>query len=97
MLRKFFFQRYNFTPNGPDLGEKGGQKRPVAPKKGGIFVTWSVHRFFSPKFNPVLDFSPRGQAGQPFSFPNGGAKNQGKINSSAKFCYHVKVETAEAI
>ena len=57
------------APNGPDFGQKAGQKRPVAPKKLGILATWDVHNFICPKFNPVLDFSPPGPDRQPFSFP----------------------------
>jgi hypothetical protein len=70
MLWKFFLWRHNFAPKGPDLGQKAGQKRPVNPKKHGIFATWSMSRFLGPKFNPVLDFSPPGAEGQPFSFTN---------------------------
>jgi len=73
ILRKFFLQRHNFAPHGPDLGEKAGQKWPVAPKNRAILATWSVPRFFNPKFNPVLDFSPPGQIRRPFPFQ--GTKN----------------------
>jgi hypothetical protein len=70
MLRKFFSWRHNFAPNGPDLAEKAGQKRPVALKNRGILATWSVPKNICPKFNPVLDFSPRSPVRRPFSFPN---------------------------
>jgi len=58
--------RHNFAPNGPDFGEKGEQKRRVAPKKRGILITWSVRLFICPKFNPVLDFSAPGPDRQRF-------------------------------
>jgi len=70
MLRKFFLPRRHFAPNGPDLGEKAGQKWPVAPKKRGILTAWSMAHFYGPKFSTVLDFSPRRPDRQPFSLPN---------------------------
>jgi hypothetical protein len=73
ILRKFFLQRHNFAPNGPDLGEKAGQKRPVAPKKREILATCSLSKFICAKFSPALDFSPRGQIRRPFPFQ--GTKN----------------------
>jgi len=69
ILRNFFFQRHNFAPNGPDFGEKAGQKWPVTPKNRGICATWRVARFILSKFNPVLTFSPPGHVRQPFLFP----------------------------
>jgi hypothetical protein len=60
ILRNIFLRRHNFAPNAPFWGQKGGQKRSVAPKNRGILATWSVHHFICPKFNPGLDFSPPG-------------------------------------
>jgi hypothetical protein len=70
MLRKFFSWRHNFAPKGPDLGQKAGQKRPVAAKNRGILAIWSMHHFISPKFSPVLDFSPPGPDREPFLVAN---------------------------
>jgi hypothetical protein len=67
---EIFLPQHNFAPKGAKLGEKVGQKRPVAPKNLGILVTWNERRFFGPKFNPVLDFSPPSREGQTFSFSN---------------------------
>jgi hypothetical protein len=41
----FFLSRNNFAPKGTDFGEKVEQKRPVAAKNRGIFVTWRVQEF----------------------------------------------------
>jgi hypothetical protein len=57
LLRKFFCGGTISPPKGPDLGEKIEQKRPVAPKNRGIFVTWRLHNFICPKFRQVLEFS----------------------------------------
>ena len=51
MLRTFFSYRNNFAPNGPGLGERGEQKRPVGQKNRGILGTWRVFVWFADLFS----------------------------------------------
>jgi hypothetical protein len=65
MLR-IFFQRHNFALNAPDLGEKAGQKRPVAPKNRGILATGACPVFLALSSADHRIFRRRAQTGNRF-------------------------------
>jgi len=68
MYRKIFLSRHNLAPMFMIWDKKTGEKWAVAPKNRGIFATCNLGKFIFPKFNPVLDFSPRGSDRRPFLY-----------------------------
>ena len=54
-------------------GKNSGKNIRLLGRTVVILATWSLKNFICPKFNPVLDFSPRGPDRRPFSFH--GTKN----------------------